>query len=91
AGEVHPTGPLPGDGASVVTDDVAALEAGVLAPWEDVCADLAALRVPGQRRSLRLRVDDLVRQQPQPDVLVLSFTLAAGSFATAVLASLARL
>lgn len=91
AGEVHPTGPLPGDGASVVTDDVAALEAGVLAPWEDICADLAALRVPGQRRSLRLRVDDLVRQQPQPDVLVLSFTLAAGSFATAVLASLARL
>jgi len=34
-GELHPTGPLPGDGTSVIDDTVLALEAEVLAPWQE--------------------------------------------------------
>lgn len=91
SGELHPTGPLPGDGRPAVTADVAALEATVLAPWQDICADLAALRVPGQRRALRLRAEGLRWQWLAPDVLRLDFTLTAGAFATSMLQCLARL
>lgn len=88
---LHVTGPLPGDGAPAVTATVAALEAEVLSPWVSVCADLAALRVPGQRRALRLRVEDLVWSWSAPDTLVLSFTLTAGAFATSMLQCVATL
>lgn len=91
AGEIHPTGPLPGDGASAVSDEVAALEAATLAPWQDICSDLAALRVPGQRRALRLRVEDLQWSWPEAGVLRLAFTLTSGAFATSVLQSLLEL
>jgi len=91
AGELHVTGPLPGDGRPVIADEVAALEADVLAPWQDICADLAALRVPAQRRALRLRVEDARWRWLAPDTLHLAFTLTAGAFATSVLQSLAEL
>lgn len=91
AGELHATGPLPGDGKVAVTADVAALEARVLAPWQDICDDLAALRVPGQRRALRLRAEGLAWQWLAPDILRLDFTLTAGAFATSMLQCLARL
>lgn len=90
AGLIHPTGPLPGDGQPVVTDAVAALEAKVLAPWQGIVDDLAALRVPGQRRALRLRVEDLAWSWPEADVLRLDFRLTAGSFATSVIEQLMR-
>lgn len=91
SGDLHVTGPLPGDGQPVVSAVVADLEAGVLAPWQAICADLAALRVPAQRRALRLRVRDLRWHWPEPAVLRLDFTLTAGAFATSVLQSLAVL
>lgn len=90
-GELHPTGPLPGDGASVVDDAVLAFEAEVLAPWQGICADLAALRLPAQRRSLRLMLQAPSWHWPSPDTLVIEFTLTAGAFATSVLQSLAVL
>lgn len=90
-GEIHPTGPMPGDGAAVIHDQVAELEAAVLAPWQGICADLAALRVPAQRRALRLNVEGLQWQWLAPQVLQLSFALTAGAFATSVLQSLAEL
>lgn len=91
SGEIHATGPLPGDGAAVITADVAALEARVLAPWQEICSDLAALRVPAQRRALRLRVEGLSWQWLPEQALSLSFALTAGAFATSVLQSLAEL
>ncbi len=90
-GEIHPTGPMPGDGAAVVHAQVAELEAAVLAPWQAICDDLAALRVPALRRALRLRVEGLQWHWPEPQVLTLSFALTSGAFATSVLQSLAEL
>ncbi len=91
SGELHVTGPMPGDGASAVADEVATLEAAVLAPWQSICDDLAALRVPGQRRALRLRVQDLQWRWLEPQVLHMTFELTSGAFATSVLQSLAEL
>lgn len=85
---LHVTGPLPGAGRPVVTDEVAALEASVLAPWAAVVDALAALNVPHQRRALRLRVADLDWQWPADGLLQLTFELTAGAFATSVLSSL---
>ena len=90
-GELHPTGPLPGDGASVIDDSVLTFESHVLAPWQAICADLAALRVPAQRRSLRLMLQAPSWHWPAPDTLVIEFALTAGAFATSVLQSLAVL
>lgn len=88
---LHVTGPMPGEGAAVVSDAVATLEAEVLAPWQTVCDDLAALRVPAQRRALRLRIEDMRWQWSDADTLTLSFTLTAGAFATSMLQCLAYL
>lgn len=90
AGLIHPTGPLPGEGQAVVSDAVATLEAEVLSPWQPIIDDLAALRVPAQRRALRLRVEDLAWSWPEADVLRLDFRLTAGSFATSVIEQLVR-
>lgn len=90
-GELHPTGPLPGDGDRVIADAVLALEAEVLAPWQAICDDLAALRLPAQRRALRLMLQAPSWHWPSPDVLVIEFGLTAGAFATSVLQSLAVL
>lgn len=90
-GELHPTGPLPGDGESVVNGAVLAQEAEVLAPWQQICADLAALRVPAQRRALRLMLQAPAWHWPSADVLVVEFGLTAGAFATSVLQALAIL
>lgn len=91
AGLIHPTGPLPGDGRPVISGEVAALEARVLAPWQDIVDDLAALRVPAQRRALRLRIDNLAWDWQAADVLRLAFRLTSGSFATSVVEQLIRL
>lgn len=88
AGELHVTGPLPGDGDALVREIAAELEARVLAPWADIVSDLAAARVPVMRRALRLRVQDLSWQWPEKDVLSLGFTLTSGAFATSVLSTL---
>lgn len=90
-GELHPTGPLPGDGAPVVDDQVLALEAAVLASWQAIVDDLAALRVPVQRRALRLMLQSPCWHWASPEVLVLEFGLTAGAFATSVLQALAVL
>lgn len=89
--EVHPTGPLPGDGSSVITAEALALEQGILAPWQSICEDLAALRIPAQRRALRLKLRDPRWSWLDSDTLVIEFALTAGAFATSVLQSLAVL
>ena len=90
-GEIHPTGPLPGDGAQVISGEALALEQHILAPWQATCDDLAALRIPAQRRALRLRLRSPQWQWTTPDTLVIEFALTAGAFATSVLQSLAVL
>lgn len=90
-GDVHPTGPLPGDGRSVISAEALALEQACLAPWQALCDDLAALRIPAQRRALRLNLRQPSWSWLAADTLRIEFALTAGAFATSVLQSIAVL
>lgn len=86
--DIHPTGPLAGQGDSPVQGACRALEAAVLADFETLVSGLAAAGLKQERRALRLSVGDLHWQWPDDTSLELSFTLPAGSYATSVLREL---
>ncbi len=86
--DLHPTGPLAGEGESPVGGAVAELEAAVLDAEPELVQGLKQFRLQHQRRALRMRVAALEWSFPEPDVLCLSFVLGAGSYATAVLREL---
>ena len=80
--DLHPTGPLWGDGEPPTTAAAAELERDMACePWRE---GLASARMEPARRALRLVVQDL-KWSRAADVLVLEFTLRSGSYATAVL------
>ncbi len=85
--DLHPSGPLPGDGPSRARDEALAVEQQALAGWDEWRAGLAAARVASDRRPLRARVSDL-EWAIEDDRLRLSFTLPRGSFATALVREL---
>jgi tRNA pseudouridine13 synthase len=64
------------------------LEDTVLADYAGFLDGLAAAGLRQERRALRLPVSGLHWHWPQPDVLVLEFSLPAGSYATSVLREL---
>lgn len=83
AGEIHPSAPLWGRGNSHVASEVAVLESNVLetsGAWRDGL-ELAGLDM--ERRASRLMLRDAA-WQAQARELSLSFSLNAGSYATAV-------
>jgi tRNA pseudouridine13 synthase len=82
--DVHPTGPLAGEGESLASGSVRELEESVAARFPEALAMVRAERMRSERRPLRMRVSELAHEQ-RDDVLWLRFTLPAGSFATAVL------
>jgi tRNA pseudouridine13 synthase len=86
--DVHPSGPLWGRGESLVEAEARELESAVLAPFESWRTGLEFVGLEQERRALRMRLDDLQWEFPQPDQLVLSFGLEAGSYATMVLREL---
>jgi len=77
--DLHPAGPLYGDGSSV---------SGVCAAHESWLVALTNARVKPANRSLRLRVADL-EWAAVDDSLVLEFALGRGAFATSVLREIA--
>lgn len=83
---IHPTGPLPGVGQPLVTDEVQALERAVLDQIPELTALLIRRKVNAQRRALRLRVTELAWWWPAVDELVIAFRLPPGAYATTVLA-----
>ena len=84
--DVHPTGPLWGRGDSRVAAEVLALETRVGAGYSVLTEGLCRHAVESARRSLRLPVQALhYRLSESLSDLELSFSLPAGSFATAVL------
>jgi tRNA pseudouridine13 synthase len=85
--DVHPTGPLWGQGDPPGHGPGAELEHAVAARFPLFAAGLAAQGLEQERRSLRLRVTELTWHLAD-DVLELSFSLPAGAFATAVLREL---
>ncbi|MBY6203733.1 tRNA pseudouridine(13) synthase TruD [Halomonas denitrificans] len=83
--DVHPTGPMAGEGGPVPTGEAAALEAAVFEEYAELVTGLQRFGLSGERRPLRMRVLDLSWTWPAPDVLALSFRLRPGCYATAVL------
>ncbi|HHJ12881.1 MAG TPA: tRNA pseudouridine(13) synthase TruD [Gammaproteobacteria bacterium] len=90
-GEIHPTGPLCGQGGAQVAGEAAALEAEVLAPWREWIEGLVAARLEAARRPLRVRPSDLTWQRETDADWVLSFGLPAGSYASLLLHQLLEL
>lgn len=87
AGEVHPTGPLPGAGGVASSGACRELEQRVLAPHRQLIEALGEQGLEAARRATRLRVEALQWRWDQHD-LTLDFRLTAGAFATTVLAEL---
>ena len=83
--DVHPSGPLPGRGASPATGPAREFEDSAVVPHADLVALLAAERIDHERRSLRLPVREFDWTFGDDASLVLRFLLPRGTFATAVL------
>ncbi len=89
--DIHPTGPLPGVGACVVSDEVAELESSCLAAYPELVEGLERFEVKAMRRSLRAPVQALEwhwLEGTKWPALRLSFTLSQGAFATTVIREL---
>lgn len=87
-GDIAPTGPLHGAGASRCEADALAIEQCVLQQHAALCAGLEAAGLQQQRRALVLRIADMRVHWSQPDALELAFELPAGCYATVVLREL---
>lgn len=85
-----PTGPLWGRGRVSTTDQAQALENGVAARHAVLCDGMEHAGLDQERRALVARPADMTWTWPQADELVLSFSLPAGHYATAVLDEVLR-
>lgn len=92
AGDPEPqsSGPLWGRGRSLAAGDLLAIEQSVLAHWQQWCDGLEHAGLSQERRNLRLLPSNTASRWLEND-LELSFSLAAGEFATAILRELAQL
>lgn len=87
--DIHPSGPLWGRGSPPVTGETAQLEQTLLAPFDNWRERLEHLGLAHERRSLRLRLDDLRGAfEEGGERLRLSFSLPAGAYATVLLREL---
>lgn len=84
-GELRITAPLPGDGAWGTEDDALAFEQHSLEGQDVLLALLRRERVEAARRAVLLYPQRMTWQWRGADLVVVSFWLPAGSFATSVL------
>ncbi len=87
--DIHPSGPLWGDGPYPAAEAVAALEQAIAATLPDLCAGLVAAGLQQERRALRLHPATLEWSWREDAALELRFTLPAGAYATVVVRELA--
>ncbi len=88
--DIHPSGPLWGQGELPSKGEAAALEQTVAESYGDLAAGLAAARMDQERRPLRLLPTDLKWRWLDDEALELSFELPAGAYATVVVRELAQ-
>jgi len=88
--DIHPSGPLWGQGEPPAQAEAGALEREIGAAYGDLAAGLAAARMDQERRPLRLMPKDLRWRWHDDGALELSFELPAGAYATVVVRELAR-
>ncbi|VAW61343.1 tRNA pseudouridine(13) synthase [hydrothermal vent metagenome] len=82
--EINLTASLWGDGESMATADVFALEQSVANQFKNLAEGLQSARLKQERRSMRLAPENLT-WNINGDVLEMEFDLPAGTFATMVL------
>jgi len=85
--EIHPTAILWGEGDPMVADEAATLESQTIDRFPIYRDGLIAARLKAQRRACRV-VPDQMECFRQEENFVVSFSLPAGSYATAVLAEI---
>jgi tRNA pseudouridine13 synthase len=83
-GDIHPSGPLWGQGEPPTSAEVGELERAIAAVSSDLAEGLAAARMEQERRPLRLLPKDLRWHWLDDETLELSFELPAGAYATVV-------
>ena len=88
--DIHPSGPLWGQGDLPSKDAAGALEQSIAESYSDLAAGLVAARMDQERRPLRLVPTDLKRRWLDDEALELSFELPAGAYATVVVRELAK-
>ena len=86
--DLHPSGPLWGEGDSPAMGATGALEQSLAVRESELCAWLQQAAMAQERRILRLPIAGLAWHYPAPDILQLSFVLPSGCFATAVVREL---
>lgn len=86
--DLHPTGPLWGEGLPVTQGAAGELEQGIGEAHAALCAWLGNAALKQERRILRLPIGRLTWHYPEPDILQLEFVLPAGCFATVVVREL---
>jgi tRNA pseudouridine13 synthase len=89
-GDIHPSGPLWGQGEPPTTGAAGTLEREVAARDTDLADGLAAARMDQERRPLRLLPRNLSWRWLADDALELVFELPAGAYATVVARELAQ-
>jgi tRNA pseudouridine13 synthase len=90
-GDIHPSGPLWGQGEPPTKADAGAIEREIGATHGDLTAGLADARMDQDRRPLRLLPEHLRWRWLGDDALELSFELPAGAYATVVVRELAAI
>lgn len=88
-GDIHPSGPLWGQGEPPTAETAGELERTVAGQYTDLAEGLAAARMEQERRPLRLLPKDLHWRWLDGETLELSFELPAGAYATVVVRELA--
>lgn len=89
--DLHPTGPLWGEGESPAGRVIQAVEQAVSAEQPALAQWLATAGLTHERRILRLPISRLAWHYPAPDILQLEFILPSGCFATSVVRELVDL
>lgn len=92
--DIHPSGPLFGEGANPVKEEVAALEQAVFERYPVLTQGLRQAGLQQERRPLRLQVSALQYEMASAGAtrtLTLQFQLERGAYATAVLRELIQM
>ena len=87
-GDIHPSGPLWGQGDPPTTGEAGELERAIAAVSGDLAEGLAAARMDQERRPLRLQPKELRWRWLDDATLELGFELPAGAYATVVVREL---
>ncbi|WP_376696968.1 tRNA pseudouridine(13) synthase TruD [Wenzhouxiangella sp. EGI_FJ10305] len=86
--DIHPSGPLPGQGDSPAGGEAAEIENRMFESHRELVEGLAKFGMKQERRPLRMRVGELEWDFPDDRTLKLAFSLGTGSYATSVLREL---